>query len=67
MTFDVRLSHTAGNSDEWFPVSPGTDGVVALAMAHVIVNANLHNQDFIQRWTNLSPSSLAQYLSQYTS
>jgi anaerobic selenocysteine-containing dehydrogenase len=65
VTFDVRLSHTAGNSDEWFPVSPGTDGVVALAMAHVIVNANLHNKDFIQRWTNLSPSSLAQYLSQY--
>jgi len=65
VTFDVRLSHTAGNSDEWFPVSPGTDGVVALAMAHVIVNANLHNKDFIQRWTNLSPSSLVQSLSQY--
>jgi len=66
VTFDVRLSHTAGNSDEWFPISPGTDGVVALAMANVIINADLHNKDFIQRWTNLSPSALAQYLSQYT-
>jgi len=66
VTFDVRLSHTAGNSDEWFPVTPGTDGVVALAMANVIVNSNLHHKDFIQRWTNLSPSSLGQYLSQYT-
>lgn len=66
VTFDVRLSHTAGNSDEWFPVTPGTDGVVALAMAHVIANENLHNKEFLQRWTNLSSSSLSQYLSQYT-
>jgi anaerobic selenocysteine-containing dehydrogenase len=66
VTFDVRLSHTAGNSDEWFPISPGTDGVVALAMANVIIHADLHNKDFIQKWTNLSPSTLSQYLSQYT-
>ncbi|OGP89676.1 MAG: hypothetical protein A2156_00500 [Deltaproteobacteria bacterium RBG_16_48_10] len=66
VTFDVRLSYTAGNSDEWFPVSPGTDGMVALAMANVIVKNNLHNKDFIEKWTNISPSVLAQYLSQYT-
>lgn len=66
VTFDVRLSHTAGNSDEWFPITPGTDGIVALAMANVIVSENLHNKDFIQRWTNVSPSSLSQYLSQYS-
>jgi thiosulfate reductase/polysulfide reductase chain A len=66
VTFDVRLSHTAGNSEEWFPISPGTDGLVALAMAHVIIKANLHHHDFIQRWTNLSPSRLVQYISQYT-
>ncbi len=66
VTFDVRLSHTAGNSDEWFPITPGTDGVVALAMAYVIVNENLHEKDFIQKWTNLHPDELAKYLSPYT-
>ncbi|MGB9627552.1 MAG: molybdopterin-containing oxidoreductase family protein [Thermodesulfobacteriota bacterium] len=66
VTFDVRLSHTAGNSDEWFPITPGTDGVVALAMAHVIVNDNLHDKDFIQKWTNLHPHELAKHLSPYT-
>ncbi len=65
VTFDVRLSHTAGNSDEWLPITPGTDGIVALAMANVIVNANLHNKNFIQRWTNLSIPALTKYLSQY--
>ena len=66
VTFDVRLSHTAGNSDDWFPVTPGTDGVVALAMANVILNERLHNQQFVQRWLNISASQLAQYLSKYT-
>ena len=65
VTFDVRLSYTAGNSDEWFPISPGTDGMVALAMANVILKSNLHNNDFIERWTNIPASALAQYLSQY--
>lgn len=66
VTFDVRLSHTAGNSDEWIPISPGTDGVVALALVNVIINSNLHNKEFIQRWTNLSPSGSLNYISSYT-
>ena len=66
VTFDVRLSYTAGNSEEWFPVTPGTDGMVALAIANVILKANLHNKNFIERWTNIPASALAQYLSQYT-
>ena len=66
VTFDVRLSHTAGNSDEWFPITPGTDGVVALAMANVILKDNLHDQHFIQRYLNIPVSQLAQYLSKYT-
>jgi thiosulfate reductase/polysulfide reductase chain A len=65
VTFDVRLSYTAGNSDEWFPISPGTDGIVALAMANIIIKSNLHNKDFIQRWMNIPIPALAQYLSQY--
>ena len=31
VTFDVRISQTAGKSDEWFPIIPGTDGMVVLA------------------------------------
>ncbi len=65
VTFDVRLSYTAGNSDEWFPITPGTDGVVALAMANVILNANLHNKDFIQNWTHMPIPALSPYFSQY--
>jgi len=66
VTFDVRISQTAGKSDEWFPITPGTDGMVVLAMAFVIASENLWDRDFIERWTNTSPSQLLRHLSNYT-
>lgn len=47
VTFDTRLSVSASKSDEWFPVLPGSDGAIALAMAHVILTEGLWNKDFI--------------------
>ena len=42
VTFDVRLSNTAANSDLWLPVKPGTDLAVALAMCNVVMNEELY-------------------------
>jgi anaerobic selenocysteine-containing dehydrogenase/Fe-S-cluster-containing dehydrogenase component len=36
-----RLPQTGLSSDEWLPVSPGTEGLLALAMAQVIVRQRL--------------------------
>jgi anaerobic selenocysteine-containing dehydrogenase len=66
VTFDVRLSNTAGRSDEWFPLFPGTDGIIALAMANVIMQEGLADTAFINDWTNYSADKLAVYLKQYT-
>jgi thiosulfate reductase/polysulfide reductase chain A len=66
VTFDVRISQTAGKSDEWFPIIPGTDGMVVLSMAHVIANEGLWDKDFMERWTNTSPARLLRHLSPYT-
>lgn len=66
VTFDVRLSQTAGRSDEWFPIKPGTDGIVALTMAHVILKEGLHDEEFIRKWTNTSLRALAKHLQPYT-
>ena len=38
---ESRMSQTGANADEWVPVTPGTEGVLALGIAHVIVTANL--------------------------
>lgn len=66
VTFDVRLSNTAGRSDEWVPVFPGSDGVVALAMANVIMKKGLANLEFINTYTNTTGAKLAQELAPYT-
>lgn len=66
VSFDPRLSMTAGLSDEWVPVLPGTDGLVALAMANVIMQEGLADTAFIDAWTNVQADALAKHLAQFT-
>jgi len=66
VTFDPRCSKTAGLSDEWVPVRPGTDGVVALAMAHYLLEQGWADEAAIQRFSNLTAAGLIQELSPYT-
>jgi len=66
VTFDVRLSNTARKSHEWFPVKPGTDGIIALAMAHHIIQQGLQDKEFLTRWTNYPLPKLVEHLSPYT-
>ncbi|MDA8188800.1 MAG: molybdopterin-dependent oxidoreductase [Dehalococcoidales bacterium] len=66
ITFDCRLSHTAGKSDRWFPIRPGTDAIVALAMANVIMQRRLFDKDFVENWLNYRTDLLEKHLSQYT-
>ncbi len=48
---DPHLSYTASKADEWVPIRPGTDGALALALAHVIIRERLYDKDFIENWT----------------
>jgi anaerobic selenocysteine-containing dehydrogenase len=66
VTFDARLSNTAGKSQEWIPIKPGTDGMVALAMAQHILQLGLQDREFLSRWTNYPPAKLAEHLASYT-
>ena len=38
---ESRMSQTGANADQWVPVKPGTEGVLALGLAHVIMTAKL--------------------------
>ena len=66
VTFDVRMSETAAKSDEWHPIRAGTDGSIALAMAHVIIEKGLADMSFLKNKTNTSQTTLKTHLSQYT-
>src|SRR5262245_25480022 len=48
---EPRLSQTAACADEWLPIKPGTEGLLALSMAHVIVSEQLHDKEFIAQTT----------------
>ena len=51
MHAEPRLSQTAACADEWLPIKPGTEGLLALAMAHVIVNEKLYDAEFVGQST----------------
>jgi len=55
---EPRLSFTAIKADEWVPVQPGTEGILALGIAHMIIKEGLYHKEFVseqtfgfERWT----------------
>ncbi|MCA8942874.1 MAG: molybdopterin-dependent oxidoreductase [Planctomycetes bacterium] len=66
VTFDVRMSNTAGNSDEFYMPFPGTDGAVALGMAHTILAEDLYDAEFFGEWANCSVDELRAELREFT-
>ena len=43
VSFDPRYSVTASRADEWLPINPGTEGALAMAIAHVIIDEGLYD------------------------
>jgi thiosulfate reductase / polysulfide reductase chain A len=66
VTLDVRLSNTAGRSDEWLCPRPGSDGAVALAMGQAIIAAGKHNTAWLDTWSNVNAKDLAEWIAPYT-
>ena len=66
VTFDVRMSNTAGNSDEFFMPAPGTDGAVALGMANTIIKEKLYDATFFRDWANCTIEELWSKIESYT-
>jgi anaerobic selenocysteine-containing dehydrogenase len=48
---DTRLSITAAKADAWIPIQPGTDGALALGIAHTLINEDLYDKDFVDQHT----------------
>ena len=42
---ESRMSQTGANADEWIAVRPGTEGLVALGLAHVIMSDHLRRAE----------------------
>ncbi len=63
---EPRLSLTAANADEWVPAKPGTEAVLALAIAKEIVDSGHYKGSDLKTWKKLlSPFGLS-YASEVT-
>ena len=45
------VTHTTRYADIRLGLRPGTDGALALGMAHVIINEDLYDKKFVDQWT----------------
>lgn len=39
-----------GACDEWIPIAPGTDATLVAALAYVMINENLYDKEFLDRY-----------------
>jgi thiosulfate reductase/polysulfide reductase chain A len=51
VVLDPRFTITASKAHEWLPIRPGTDLAFALALLHVIIGEDLHDREFVERYT----------------
>ena len=49
---DPRLSNTASMADYWFAAWPGTEPVMLLAIARLLLEAGTWDRGFVRRWVN---------------
>jgi len=64
VVIDPYKTRTARCADWYLPIRPGTDVALALGMMHVIIGENLHDADYVARYT-LGFNQLQERTAQY--
>ena len=52
IVIDPRKASVVDKADCWLQVRPGSDGALALAMIHVLLEEALYDAAFVRTWTN---------------
>lgn len=47
---DPKLTWLAAKADLWLQVRPGTDAALAMAMGKIIIEDDIYDKDFVDRW-----------------
>ena len=58
---DSRFSMTAANADKWIPVKPGTEGLLALSIAQVIVREGTGDEAATEALTGGNAEALSEF------
>lgn len=51
VSVDPRFSVTSAKAHEWYPIKPGTDLALVLAIIHVIIRDSLYDKEFVEKYT----------------
>jgi anaerobic selenocysteine-containing dehydrogenase len=51
IVIDPRFNPIARVADKYLKIRPGTDGALALSMINVIIEENLYDENFVDKWT----------------
>jgi cysteine desulfurase NifS len=66
VVIDPRHTETARRTGaRWVPIRPGTDGALALSMLSVMIQEELYDEDFAERWCH-GFHELATYVQHFT-
>ncbi|OPY62107.1 MAG: Acetylene hydratase [Syntrophorhabdaceae bacterium PtaU1.Bin034] len=65
IVIDPRKISIADRAEMYLAIRPGTDGALALALMNVIINENLYDKDFVEKWT-YGFDKLVPHVQQYT-
>ncbi|HOI82520.1 MAG TPA: molybdopterin-dependent oxidoreductase [Synergistales bacterium] len=65
IVIDPRRIPLAKEADIWAPIRPGTDVALALGLMNVIINENLYDKDFVEKYT-YGFEKLAKHVQEYT-
>jgi thiosulfate reductase/polysulfide reductase chain A len=52
ITVDPRFSTVASHSTKWLPIKPSTDMALLLAWMHIIINENLYDKAYVEKYTH---------------
>jgi len=65
ITVDPRFSTMAAHSTHWLPIKPATDLALLLAWIHVIINENLYDKEYVEKYT-YGFDELKEHVKKYT-
>lgn len=51
IVIDPRKIPIADRAEMYLPIRPGTDGALALALINVVIEENLYDAEFVEKWT----------------
>lgn len=66
IVIDPRKTRAADlEGSEWIPIRPGSDGILALGLCHILIRDEYYDKEFVNQWT-LGFDEFAEYVSSFT-